>query len=88
MTPGTETTNQLVTEIQAFEALRGELEKNHMGKFVVFKDNDFIGAWDTLDAAATEAVTRFGRGPYLIRQVGTPPPTIPASVLFRHQMSA
>ena len=52
MTPGTETTNQLVTEIQAFEALRGELEKNHMGKFVVFKDNDFIGAWDTLDESS------------------------------------
>lgn len=88
MASETEGTNQLAEEIKAFETLRAELEKNHMGKFVVFKGNDFIGAWDTLDAAAIEAVARFGRGPYLIRQVGAPPLTMPASVLFRHQLLA
>lgn len=75
--------NPLKREISAFERRRLELEKAHPGKFVVFKDGDFIGAWDTLDAAAAEAVRRFGRGPYLIRQVGAPLPTLPASVLFR-----
>jgi hypothetical protein len=70
-------------EIQAYERQRAELERNHMGKFVVFNGGQFVGAWDTLDAAAAEAVVRFGRGPYLIRQVGAPPPTLPASVMFR-----
>jgi hypothetical protein len=59
------------------------LEKPYMGKYVVFKGEDFIGAWDTLDAAAQAAVLRFGRGPYLIRQVGAPQTTLPASVLYR-----
>jgi hypothetical protein len=84
----TEETNQLAAEIQAFEDRRLELEQNYMGKYVVFKGGELVGAWDTLDAAATEAVARFGRGPYLIRQVGGPPPTLPASVLFRHRAIA
>ena len=71
------------TEIEAYERMRAELEKTHAGKFVVIKDGVLIGAWDTLDTAAAEAVMRFGRGPYLIRQVGAPPPNLPASVLFR-----
>lgn len=74
-------------DIKAFEEKRAELEKTYPSKFVVFKDGQLVGAWDTLDAAATEAVRQFGRGPYLIRQVGAATPTLPASVLFR-QMAA
>ena len=77
------TTDALAQELNAFERRREELEKNYPGKFVVFKGSDFVGAWDTLDAAAAEAVRQFGRGPYLIRQVGALPPNLPASVLFR-----
>lgn len=73
----------LDTEIKAYELRRKELEEHYRGKFVVFKGSEFVGHWDTLDAAATEAVRRFGRGPYLIRQVGAPSPTLPASVMYR-----
>jgi hypothetical protein len=74
----------LAVEIKTFNDLKASLEQNHMGKFVVVKDNKLIGAWDTLDSAASEAVARFGRGPYLIRQVGAPQIVLPASVMFRH----
>jgi hypothetical protein len=73
----------LSVEIDAYEKRREELEKVYPGKFVVFKNDELIGAWDTFDAAAREAIVRFGRGPYLIRQVGAPPMRLPASVLFR-----
>jgi hypothetical protein len=73
----------LETEIAAYERHKEELETHHMGKFVVFYGNDFVGAFDTLDNAAAEAVRRFARGPYLIRQVGRPPLTLPASVMYR-----
>ena len=73
----------LATEIKAFEQRQTELEKTYLGKYVVFKGEELVGAWDTLDAAAEAAVARFGRGPYLIRQVGAPRATLPASVLFR-----
>jgi hypothetical protein len=72
----------LETEIRAFDARRRELEDHHHGKWVVFHGDEFVGAFDTLGNAAAEAAQRFGRGPYLIRQVGAPPPALPASVLF------
>lgn len=73
--------------IAAFEAQKQELEKNHPFKFVVFKGDQFIGAWDTFEAAASVAVSRFGRDEYLIRQVGVHRPSVPASVMFRPYMS-
>jgi hypothetical protein len=78
------TNSPLAAELAAFDARRAELEKTYPMKFVVFKGDEFVGAWDTLDAAASQAAIRFGRGPYLIRQVGAPRPTLPASVLWRN----
>ena len=42
-----------------------------------------IGVYDAFETAAKEAVGHFGRGPYLIRQVGAPPVVLPASVMYR-----
>lgn len=73
----------LETEIAAYEAKRVELERHYKGKFVIFHDGEFIGAFDSFDAAADEAVRRFGRGPYLIRQVGVPVAPVPTSFACR-----
>ena len=70
-------------EIAAFEALRDELERDHLYDWVVFHDEQFIGAYEDFQDAAAEAVRRFGRGPYLIRQVGAPPKRLPTSVMYR-----
>lgn len=66
-------------EIDAFEQMKDDLERHHMGKWIVIHNHELINAFDTFDAAAREAVRLFGRGPYLIRQVGRPPVTLPAS---------
>lgn len=66
----------LLKDIAAYEATQTELEARHFGKWVVLHDEKFIGAYDTFNAAAEIAVRRFGRGPYLIRRVGAPPPTL------------
>ena len=78
-----EATMALEREIAAFEAQRETLEQHHMGKFVVIYGDRLAGAFDSIDAAASFAVSQFGRGPYLIRQVGAPPAHLPASVLYR-----
>ncbi len=75
--------SELDRELEAFETMRAELETHHLRKWVVIRDAELVGAFDTLNTAATEAVRRFGRGPYLIRQVGAPPASLPASVLYR-----
>lgn len=70
-----ETTEQaqaasLRENIEAYEARQEEMEKYYMGKHVVFYNREKVDSFDTFDAAAREAIRRFGRGPYLIREVG------------------
>lgn len=64
------TAEPIQREIEAFDSMRADLEKHHMGKHVIVRDGKLVGAFDTFDAAAREAVKQFGRGPYLIRKVG------------------
>ncbi len=70
-------------EISAYEQMREDLEGHHMAEWVVVKDGKLVGTHETFENAASDAVTRFGRGPYLIRQVGAPPITLPAAVMYR-----
>jgi hypothetical protein len=70
----------LETEIRAYENRREELERHYRGKFVIFHGEELVGAFDSFNAAAEEAVRRFGHGPYLIRQVGITAPPISASL--------
>ena len=69
-------------EIQAYEAMKEKLEAEHMGKWILLRDAQLVGVYDSFEAAAEVAVQKFGRGPYLIRQVGAPPVTLPASVMY------
>jgi hypothetical protein len=69
-------------DIAAYDALQGQLEANHMSKWVLIRDEALIGVYESLETAAADAVKKFGRGPYLIRQVGAPPITLPASVVY------
>ena len=69
-------------EIAAYEGMRADLENRHMGEWVLVFDGSLIGVFSSFDEAARDAVQKFGRGPYLIRQVGAPPITLPASVVY------
>ncbi len=69
-------------EITAYESIRKDLEAQHMGQWVLLHDQKLIGVYDSFQVAAENAVRRFGRGPYLIRQVGAPPVILPASVMY------
>jgi hypothetical protein len=72
----------LDTELAAFEKMRSTLEAHKMGRWVLIHDEQLIGDYDSFDAAANDAVSKFGRGPYLIRQVGASSITLPASVAY------
>lgn len=72
----------IVQEIAAYDAQRNQLEASYTGKWVIFYGGRFIGVYDSFDDAATDAVVRFGRGPYLIRQVGAQEVTLPTSYLW------
>ena len=74
---------ELDQEISAFNGMSAELEAHHMGKWVLIHDLTLVAIYDSFESAAEDAVRKFGRGPYLIRQVGAPPITLPASVMYR-----
>lgn len=72
----------LDVELGAYQQQANRLEAAYAGKWVVFKASALVGIHDTFEQAAADAVGRFGRGPYLIRQVGAPPIVIPVSVAY------
>lgn len=53
--------------------MRDDLEAHKMGKWVLLRDEKLIGTYDSFQQAANEATARFGRSPFLIRQVGAAP---------------
>lgn len=73
----------LSKEIAAYERIRNALETDHFGKWVLVQDEKLVEIYSSFEEAAQDAVERFGRGPYLIKRVGEPPMTLPASVLYR-----
>jgi hypothetical protein len=73
---------ELKHELAAYQRMQADLESSSLGKWALVHDEKLIGTFDTFEVAAKEAVRRFGRGPYLIRQVGASSVTLPASVLY------
>lgn len=69
-------------EITAYEGMRENLEADHVGKWALIHNRELVSLFDSFEEAAEKAVQEFGRGPYLIRQVGAPPTVLPASVMY------
>jgi hypothetical protein len=75
--------SQLQNDIAAFDAMKADLEAEHFGQWVVFHSGALVDIFDSFEVAAGEAVERFDRGPYLIRQIGASAVNLPASVMYR-----
>lgn len=69
-------------EISAYEAMRADLEASALGKWALVHDQKLVRTFNDFENAAREAVKKFGRGPYLIRQIGAGPRVLPASIVF------
>ena len=72
----------LDSEIRAFDQMLPRLEADYRDRWVLIHDCQLINAFDSFDLAADAAVKLFGRGPFLIRQVGAQPDPLPISVVF------
>lgn len=77
-----EAANVLRREIERYNAMRDDLERDHMDRWVVLHGEEMAGAFETFQEAAIEAAHRFGRGPYLIRQVGALPERLPSAAVY------
>ena len=72
---------QLDVEIATYNRMREDLEANHRWEWVVIHGEELVGIFDDFQVAADTAVRRFGRGPYLIRQVGRGRRILPGAAL-------
>ena len=77
MTPLKEPPMSLDDQIAAYEEMKCALESDCFGMWVVFHGGELIDTYETFDSAAHDAVRKFRRGPYLVRQVGAPPARLP-----------
>jgi hypothetical protein len=71
-------------ERKFFDANRDTLVSQHVGMFVLIKNAELIGTYNTIDEALVEGARRFGMQPFLVRQVTTMPDSeinIPALTL-------
>ena len=68
---------ELDRQAECYAASLEEMEAKHMGKWVVFHDEKFVGAYDSLEEAEIDAYRQFGDDPYMTRQVGAPPVSLP-----------
>lgn len=59
----------LKQELETYEQLRAGLEAKYTDEWVVVHGDELVGVYQDFKDAACEAGRRFGRGPYLIRQV-------------------
>ena len=74
--------NRLSCQIKVYEERRGELEVDYSGKWVVFHGGYLVNVYNTFTETIEDAVKQFGRGPYLIRQVGQGPAALPIATLY------
>ena len=74
---------QLDVEVATYNRMREDLEANHHLEWVVIHGEELAGIFADLQVAADAAVRRFGRGPYLIRQVGRVGRTLPAAAVAK-----
>ena len=73
----------LADEIDLYEKLKSQLEEEHRLEWVVIHGQDVVGFYGDFQEAAGAAVGQFGRGPYLIKEVGAPEVSIPLSFSTR-----
>jgi hypothetical protein len=69
-------------EIAAYRSMEADLLFASLGKWVLIRDRALIGTFDTFQDAARLGMEKFGRTPYLIKQIGAGPVSLPP-LLYR-----
>ena len=59
----------LERERHVYESHLQEWLESHFGKFVLIKDDDVLGFFDTVEAAFNEGTARFRLEPFFVKQI-------------------
>jgi hypothetical protein len=61
--------DQLVAEIRAYDSMRDELLKHHLGKFALVKNGQLEGTFTTESEAYAAGIQKFDGATFLVRQI-------------------
>lgn len=61
--------NVFAKELETYDAKKNELLAESSGKFVVIKDSEIAGVWDTYEDALRAGYDRFKLVPFLVKQI-------------------
>ena len=75
-------------ERATFQRHRKDLEKTYPEDHWVLVRGEDVEVYTTFEEAAQEAVTRYGNGPYMIRQVKQTSIVLPSSIMLYGQALA
>lgn len=75
-------------EVARFKAIPPEELAANAGRWVVIVGDEVTGFFESFSHAAGHAARRFGRGPYLIREIGAVEVVLPASVVYAIERNA
>ena len=75
-------------ERATFERHRNVLGKTHPKDYWVLVRGRTVEVYPTFEEAAQVAVSRYGNGPYMIRQVKQTPIALPSSIMLYDQALA
>lgn len=59
----------LEKERKFYDRKRAELVSQHLGQFVVIKEEELVGVYNRIEEALAEGARRFGLQPFLVRQI-------------------
>ena len=60
---------KLEKELSVYEEKKSELLKYAKGKFVLIKNSEVIGTYDTQNDAIKVGIDKFGNSPFLVKKV-------------------
>lgn len=69
--------SKLDIEIAAYDAMRPGLERDHAGAFALVHGDVLVGVFGSESDAYRNGLERFASEPFLIRQIGERPHTMP-----------
>ncbi len=59
----------LEKERKFYDRKRAELVSQHLGQFVLIKEEELVGVYNKIEEALAEGARRFGLQPFLVRQI-------------------
>ena len=59
----------LEREYKYYESIKSNLLKDHLGEYVVIKDNEIVGIYKSLEEALREGSKRYEIGTFLIQKI-------------------